>query len=451
MPDNYISLIKTNVASAAKTSCTEQILDLSQKRSWSLRPLSAMMNSTTSTNDSEQAANTSSVRAEIFLGLIIIDFTFGTITTVGNASLFITICRDPCRCLRTPSVFLIANLSVADFFMGIVSYLRAAELTYKYCGLGDLPVLNMTQYFIGAVSILVAVSTLLAMSYDRYIAIIKPFEYPQKITNLNTKVAIAIIWINALFMSILPVSDVKRENFLLAYCYSHFVIPSFILTAVYVKIYKMAALQRQELKGVRANLTAANRRLYLERDKRMVVTSLLILFTFYLSFLPYFINIQILYFCSCRASYAYKVYHYVANEFLSMSSMIDPIMYSWRLPKFNRSLRLCFRRWERRNVVAVWKGTSSNPKTESLKIASEEKVLWHITKGLTPGSLSLVGYSRLPNRLENWRYSAGKILKSQYLPVIFWLNSIFVDPLLKTQDLTGQFPNLENWIFGRPN
>ena len=320
------------------------------------------MNSTPSTDESEQATSTPSVRAELLLGLIITDFTFGTIIIVGNASLFITICRDPCRCLRTPSVFLIANLSVADFFMGIVSCLRAGELTYRYCGLGDLAILNMTQYFIGAVSILVAVSTLLAMSYDRYIAIIKPFEYSQKITNTTAKMAIAIIWINALVMSILPVSDVKRENFLLAYCYSHFVIPSFILTAVYLKIYKMAALQRQELKNVRANLTAATRRQYLEREKRMVVTSLLILFIFYFSFLPYFINVQILYFCSCRASYEYKVYHYVANEFLSMSSMIDPIMYSWRLRKLNRSLRACFRRWQHRNVVAVWNhGATESP------------------------------------------------------------------------------------------
>lgn len=120
--------------------------------------------------------------------------------------------------------------------MGVVSYLRAAELTYLYCGLGDLLILNMIEYFIGAVSILVAVSTLMAMAYDRYIAVIKPFQYLQKINNTRAKVAIAIIWINALVMCVLPLADVKRENFLLTYCYSHFVIPSFILTAIYVKI-----------------------------------------------------------------------------------------------------------------------------------------------------------------------------------------------------------------------
>ena len=313
------------------------------------------MNSTPTAIISEHTTRISSVQAELLLVLIIIDFIFGTIITIGNASLFTTIYRDPCRCLRTPSVFLIANLSVADLFMGAISYLRAGELTYKYCGLGDLPILNMTEHFIGAVSILVAVSTLLAMSYDRYIAVIKPFEYPQKITNTRAKGTIAIIWANALVMSVLPVADVKKENFLLAYCYSHFVIPSFILTAVYVKIYKVAALQKQELKDVRANLTAANKRKYLERENKMARTTLLILLVFYLSFFPYFINVHVLFFCSCRASYAYRVYHYVANEFLSMSSVADPFMYAWRIPRLSHSLRFCIRRrWTRRNVVAVW-------------------------------------------------------------------------------------------------
>ena len=313
------------------------------------------MNSTPSTKASEQLVGAGQVRGGELLAFISFDLLFGTVITVANGFLFVTIYRDPCRCLRTPSVFLIANLSVADFFMGIVSYLRAVELTYLYCGLGDLLILNMIQYFIGAVSILVAVSTLMAMSYDRYIAVIKPFQYPQKINNTRAKVAIAIIWINALVMCVLPLADVKRENFLLAYCYSHFVIPSFILTAIYVKIYKMVARQRQELKDVRASLTAVNRRKQLERENRMAITFVLILFIFYCSFLPYFIHVQILYFCSCRSSYAYNVYYLVTNEFLSVSCMVDPFMYALRLPRFKRSLRVW---WRNRDAVVPWNGTS---------------------------------------------------------------------------------------------
>lgn len=313
------------------------------------------MNSTPSTKASEQLVSAGQVRGGELLAFIVFDLLFGTVIIVANGFLFIAIFRDPCRCLRTPSVFLIANLSVADFFMGVVSYLRAAELTYLYCGLGDLLILNMIEYFIGAVSILVAVSTLMAMAYDRYIAVIKPFQYPQKINNTRAKVAIAIIWINALVMCVLPLADVRRENFLLAYCYSHFVIPSFILTAIYVKIYKMVARQRQELKDVRASLTEVNRRKQLERENRMAITFVLILFIFYCSFLPYFIHVQILYFCSCRSSYAYNLYYLVTNEFLSVSCMVDPFMYALRLPRFKRSLRVW---WRNRDAVVPWNGTS---------------------------------------------------------------------------------------------
>ena len=181
------------------------------------------------------------------------------------------------------------------------------------------------------------------------------FNTHRKSTTNGAKVGIAIIWINALVMCVLPIADVKRENFLLAYSYSHFVIPSFILTAVYVKIYKMVARQRQELKDVRASLTTVNRRKQLERENRMVVAFVLILFIFYCSFLPYFIHVQILYFCPCRTSYAYNVYFLLSNEFLSVSSMLDPFMYALKLPRFKRSLRLW---WRNRDAVAPWNGPS---------------------------------------------------------------------------------------------
>jgi len=87
----------------------------------------------------------------------------------------------------------------------------------------------------------------------------------------------------------------------------------------------------------------------------MAITFVLILCIFYCSFLPYFIHVQILYFCSCRSSYAYNAYYLVANEFLSVSCIVDPFMYALRLPRFKRSLRLW---WRNRDAVVPWNGTS---------------------------------------------------------------------------------------------
>ena len=340
------------------------------------------MNSTLSTSASIQPTDDSPFLGAGIFGFIVFDFLIGTIITVGNAFLLITIYRDPCRCLRTPSVSLIANLSVADFLTGIVSYLRAVGWTFRYCGLEDNFILNISQYLIGALSILAAVLTLMAMSYERYTAVITPLEYPQKITNTRVKVAIAIIWINALVLSVLPISGLGTALFQLIYGYSHFALPAFVLTTIYVKIYKTVARQRQELKDVRASLTAANRRKQLERENRMFMTFLLVLFVFYFSFVPFFIKVHILVFCSCRNTFAYDVYYLVANALLSVSSMLDPFMYAWRLPKFYRSFRLCFRRlWRNRNVVEPWNGTSSfyqnqptgHPSPCSVKLGTIEK------------------------------------------------------------------------------
>jgi len=317
------------------------------------------MNLSLSANASWQPTSNALLLGDGILGFIVFDLMIGTIITVANAFLFITIYRDPCRCLRTPSVFLIASLSVADLLMGTVNYLRAVGWIYSYNGLGSIFIVNISQYLIGSVSILAAGLTLVAMSYERYIAVIKPLQYPHKISNSRAKIGIAVIWVNALFMSVLPVSGLPLALFSLVYSYSHFVIPVFALTAVYIKISKTVALQRQELKDVRASLTVANRRKQLERENRMFIAFVLVLLVFYFSFLPYFIKVHILYFCSCRTSFAYEVYYLIANALLSVSSLLDPFMYAWRLPKFKRSFRLCSLQCRGRNVVVPLDATTS--------------------------------------------------------------------------------------------
>ena len=294
------------------------------------------------------------------LCFIILDFIFGFVIVTGNGSLFVTIYRDPCNCLRSPTTSLIANLSVADFFMGLVSLLRAVELLYMYHGVPDMPVLNLIGYFIAAVSILAAVSTLMTMSCERYVAVVKPFRYRQLITIRRTKVTIGGIWISALVLCVLPLSHVKQEIFLLTYSYSHFVIPSFVLTAIYVKIYKQITSQRKELKEVRESMSSANRIRQLERERRMVMAFILILIVFFCSFLPYFI-LQILFFCPCRESGAFHMFRLIMNEFLSLSSVVDPFMYAWRIPTFNRSFRSCFQLLKGRNVITVLYQTTSTP------------------------------------------------------------------------------------------
>lgn len=72
-------------------------------------------------------------------------------------------------------MFFIVSFLVVDFFVGVVSFLRGVELIYFYCGLGDLYILNVVEYFIGVVLIFVVVFIFMVMLYECYVVVIKFF------------------------------------------------------------------------------------------------------------------------------------------------------------------------------------------------------------------------------------------------------------------------------------
>ena len=71
-----------------------------------------------------------------------------------------------------------------------------------------------------------------------------------------------------------------------------------------------------------------------ERERKMAGTSLMILILFGASFFPFFIQI-----CIYLDSRPYRKFSVVVHIFLYLSSLNDPFMYTWRVPKFRRSLR----------------------------------------------------------------------------------------------------------------
>ena len=76
---------------------------------------------------------------------------------------------------------------------------------------------------------------------------------------------------------------------------------------------------------------------------KMAWTSLMILILFCASFMPFYVKIQLLNFCKCLQTMPYKKFDFISHVFLYLSSLMDPFMYAWRVPKFRRSLRECLR------------------------------------------------------------------------------------------------------------
>ena len=278
--------------------------------------------------------------SRFYLSLVVIEVSLASAVTLGNFLLLVVIYRDPLHCLRTPTTYLMANLGIADFLVGaILGYCRAVEnyITFKD---GLQPkLLNTAQYAIAGAAMFVIACSIMGMCCDRYVAVSDPFHYNNRITVRRVKICMLGIWLNALILTMLPVAGVRKVTFLFAYCYSHFFVPVVVLTIVYILIFKRLSKKLQTLnKAVRSEKSGRDER-SIQREHRLTVTVVLVLIAFYACFVPYVVKVHLWLLCGCEESPSFLTFHLITNDIMFLSSLVDPIIYAWRLQSFRKSFR----------------------------------------------------------------------------------------------------------------
>ena len=152
----------------------------------------------------------SRVYAVISVALKCIFFFLGT---VGNVVVFIYhafVNRD-----KGPGSYFVANLAFADVIVCLTVYpIGITDSVLYLYGVENLPeTLCTLRYISTALSYALSVLALLAITYDRYIFIVKPLHYLSIMTWKKTYTILACVWI--LSLSTLPVSlltDVLHER-----------------------------------------------------------------------------------------------------------------------------------------------------------------------------------------------------------------------------------------------
>ena len=297
---------------------------------------STFHNGTSSTSSLPELNIYSQLSPTFYLCLVVLDAFFAFVITSGNFLLLVTIYRDPFRCLRTPTTFLIANLGVADFLVGaFLGFGRTVEMYFLYLGQQEPPYLNTFQYFIGGLAVFAAVCSIMAMSWDRFVAVTDHLNYKSRVTVKKVKYSIAGIWLNALFLAVLPAAGVRKVNFLFAYCYTHFFLPAIVLTAIYIVIFRTLS---KKLRNIKPQVSTDEQQRNVYHERRLVLAILLVLIVFYTCFTPYFVKVHLWFFCEhCENNASFLTYHFISNDILSLSSFLDPVIYAWRLQRFRKT------------------------------------------------------------------------------------------------------------------
>lgn len=278
-----------------------------------------------------------------FLSLAVVGFALAAVTTVGNSALLLTIFRDTRRLLQTPPSLLIANLCVSDLVVGLISgNLVAVKDVYRFQHLPVPDELDPIIRLVLGLSLFVSSATIIALSYDRYVAVMHPLKYRSTITRTRVKICIALIWGVALTLCFLPLTSVPEDIFKIVYAHTHASLPAILLTVMYFKVFRALGERKRELRG--AGITSAMRsKKVLDRERNMVVTILLVLALFYVTVLPEFIALHIMHFCKpCKQSLTFQKLEIVFSRFLFLTSALNPFVYSWRVPKYRQAFTSCF-------------------------------------------------------------------------------------------------------------
>ena len=236
------------------------------------------------------------------------------------------------KALRTNTNWLMVSLAVSDILTGGV--LLPVYLIK--------PTSVVTSYLI-CIILLSGVANLFAVTYDRYIAIMKPLEYPSRAPKI-LKRALILSWLLPAIYSLLPLfwdtNPALKIHKAYMVCLQFFgiVVPYIFIIFTYVRIFKQVrrslAMERK-LKSFRVH---KNERKQISSDAKGAKVFSIVASAFLLCWLP------IIYITTTadiinRYDLIPDALSIVSFFTIATSSLVNPLMYAFLKPDFKLAIR----------------------------------------------------------------------------------------------------------------
>ena len=297
-----------------------------------------------STSDSELENSDSFLVSQVILSILV-----STPAVVTNVLLLATVFRDPNRdqpLWRSPVTLLVVNLAMCDLLTGAIP--GYFSLYYDIAIITGQPKEELLGVMTGmtvpaVVTNIVSSCTITAMSLDRLFAVSSPHQYTISVTKAKIKVFIAFAWIYSLLFSSLRLMGVSVTVFVVLYCHIHVSVPLVILPVVYWRTYRALRLHNNQVRNLadceREKIDVVHRK----RERKMVSAFLLVLISYFVTFLPQYIaqNIYLLSPSFAERS-SFRFFLYASNKFVFLNCTLNPFIYAWRIPKYKRAFLAVF-------------------------------------------------------------------------------------------------------------
>ena len=268
-----------------------------------------------------------------------------TIVTVNLLSIVLFITN---RSLRTRAMYLVINLTIADMFVGGFSSLYLDLLLLLECDIWEIHLnlgLTIIIVFLCMWFPLTSLTNIAVISLERMHATIRPFRH-RLIKKWVYGVTIAGVWVSAAMVStvilILEVYVYGKEFLYLlqSYCFLCLLVICVSYSSIVVKF--LCGAHPQHHGAVR-------------RQGKLTVTLFIMTIVSLLMWLPHAVFIFLYQpgvrkFLSSQESvhldFSLKILYF-------MNSLVNPIVYTIRIPEFRKALLLLFKRQQRQNADVI--------------------------------------------------------------------------------------------------
>lgn len=274
--------------------------------------------------------------------------------SLPNAIVLIALYRNPLRCFRKAFVVFLVFIAAVDLFLGIVVCSGEAVMRFL-CAFGEenVPQEGDILKILGYIGIDSSVLLVTAMSVDRFVAVVYPHFYLQKVSPRKLVLCNSIIiGFSSIFAS-LQLAGISMDAYILIDIHLHTTFPLATTTLTYFGIFlflrKRARVDLQRQKStVPSNPTLHHlRRLNIaKKERKFATTSFLILIFLIISLIPYFVTILINANCyHCRSENWFFALRESSVVFLFVNSLVNPLLTTFRIQELKQSVKIIF--WRR--------------------------------------------------------------------------------------------------------
>ena len=279
----------------------------------------------------------------------IIWFTVFTAESVAivTVNLLVIILFIKNRNLRTRIMYLVISLTVADMLVGVLSGGYVPFYFLQRCRLIKLNLSWEAGFSLSGFSLffpLVSLTNIAVISVERFHATFRPFRH-RLIKRWVYVVAITAVWVFPLIVIV-----IRGVEFLYLIGYHLYIIESYCLLCLIVTFVSYTSILFKFRFGDHPQRHCAAAL----RQRKLTVTLFITTLVSLLLWLPYSIFVFLSWSTDILSSLSFQEYFDLKYSLIFLffaNSLVNPILYTIRMPDFKKALLSLFRRHERENVA----------------------------------------------------------------------------------------------------